>query len=215
MKHCFLIIKNEWNNFKGNDPGLFAVYGIIIAIYSILFASNMISNNNQQNIVWWIFFSVVATGSFSGSVLIVERLKGSFEILLTCGISRNTILLGKVLYMVLMSIAMGLFPFVLSRLWVTFMSAYTTPVDWTGPVLYVGASFTSASCASWLGICLANPRLVHFVNLLLLSVVVAVHYFFNLGLVSLFFFLCAPGVLFLFLGMRAFASERVIQPVSL
>ncbi|MBD3347516.1 MAG: hypothetical protein GF401_20865 [Chitinivibrionales bacterium] len=214
MKNLALIVRNEFANFKGNDPGFFAVYGIIVLIYSAVFTSNALQGGGEQSILWWIFFSVVATGSFLGSVFIVERLKGSFEILLTCGLARHSILLGKILYIVIMSLFMGLCPFALSLLWTALLDRSALTINWTGPILFVGASFMNATCASWLTLRLGNPRLVHFVNLLMLTFVVTVFYLFLLNVFVLFGVMILIGILFLFLGFRAFESEKIIQPIN-
>jgi hypothetical protein len=89
---------------------------------------------------------------------------------------------------------------------------------WRLAYLYLAACFVNASCCAWLSVRLANPRLSHFANLLVLSFVVGGHAVLSavwpLSLWTLPLALALIGALFLFLAVRDFSGERVIQPYS-
>jgi len=223
MKGIGIIIKNEWLNFIRSDRGVFLVYGILIAVWSIVLASNLHRSAFETNTLWWIFFSVIVSGTFSNTTFVSERLSGALEIVLTCGLSRAAILAGKVVFIICMSVLFGLLCYgcALAEAAMTRFvpTAGMTAGDAAALVaLYLAACYMNAACGAWLSIRLGNPRLSHFANLLVLGLIVGTH-----ALLAAFVLIPAwalpaalvcMGTLFMLFALRDFASERVVQPYA-
>jgi ABC-type transport system involved in multi-copper enzyme maturation permease subunit len=102
------IVIKEWKCFVGSDRGLFFFYGILMVSWSMFLAFR--EQPDDLSAPWWlIFFSVVVTANFSNTVFISERINGALEILISSGHSRMAILYGKIFFILIMSIVMGLF----------------------------------------------------------------------------------------------------------
>jgi ABC-type transport system involved in multi-copper enzyme maturation permease subunit len=190
----------------------------------VLIAVNVREFSTHASALWWVFLSVIVSGNFAATVFSSERMTGSLEVLLTCGISRRAILAGKIAYIVVMSLALGGLCYLLAILWTVAggiplsLIARTTPVL-NHAVLFATACYMNASCSAWLSLYLPNPRLSNFANLLVLAVVIGVHTalaeVLPLSPWALPLALALVGVLFQLGATRAFRSERVIQPLSL
>jgi ABC-type Na+ efflux pump permease subunit len=156
-------------------------------------------------------------------VFVSERLNGSMEILLTCGLSRVSILAGKILYIVVMSVIFGFLclGFSLFGSLGTGLSPIVLIKAAGGGItvlLYLFACFMNAACGAWLSMRLPNPRLSHFANLFVLGIMVGGHSALAafvdcpswlLPALLLFF-----GVIFMFMAVRDFEGEHAIQPFS-
>jgi hypothetical protein len=88
---------------------------------------------------------------------------------------------------------------------------------WQVIILYIAACFLNASCGAWLSVRINNPRLLPFVNLVVLGIIVVIHellaYKIALSLWSLSCVLTVTGVLFYVLAIKAFRGEGIIQPL--
>jgi hypothetical protein len=189
----------------------------------MVLASNMAQLSIDINTLWWVFFSVVVSSTFANTAFVSERLTGSLEIVLTCGLSRSSILLGKMAFVLLMSFGLGLACFGLGLIGASFLGDIGIILRTVRVVnlvtLYLTACLMNAACCAWLSIRLSNPRLSHFANLLVLGVIVGA----NAGLAAFFpvSIWILPGVLFCiglifyFMALRDFSSERVTQPPSI
>ncbi len=224
MKDSFVVVKNAWLGFLQSDRSSFLVYGILIAVWSIVLASNMSQLALEANTLWWVFFSVIVSGTFSTSIFTSERLTGALEIVLTCGLSRMSILAGKIVFVILISAGLGFLCYGLALIWVAIageeLALVVRATDFFDvAVLYLAACFMNASCGAWLSVRLSNPRLSSFANLLILGVIVGGHAVLSAVLsVSAWLLpavLCGGGLVFLFLAARDFSGERVIQPFTL
>jgi ABC-type transport system involved in multi-copper enzyme maturation permease subunit len=91
-----LMFKKEWLNFISGDRSVFIIYLILVAGWGVLLATAHDSGTTAAPL-WIVFFSVIVAVNFSSTVFVLERMSGSLEILLTCGISRSAILYGKML----------------------------------------------------------------------------------------------------------------------
>ncbi len=209
-----IVCRKEWKNFTGSHKGVFAVYALMALVYALVFVSNRELDRQTQTVVWWVFFSLIITGSSSNTVFVAERVNGSLEILLTCGLSRGAILAGKVLFVVLISLLIGMVPFTISTGW-ALAGTGVAGADFAGPLLFAAATFMNASSAAWLSVRLTNPRLLHFVNLIIVSAALGVGAAAGAGAGMLALGLAVTGALFFGLARRAFAGERVVQPVNL
>ena len=114
MKDIWLIVRKEWIGFAKSDRGIFLVYSILVLAWSILLSSNINLLLAGAGYLWLIFFSVIVSGNFSNTTFSAERISGSLEILLTSGIARNAILIGKIAFVIIMSIIMGFLCYVLA-----------------------------------------------------------------------------------------------------
>ena len=101
MRDILLIIKKELTGFIKSDRGIFILYGILVVAWSFLIYSNMNTLTSKTGYLWLVSFSVIVSGNFSTTTFVSERMSGSLEILLTSGVTRRCILLGKILYVIL------------------------------------------------------------------------------------------------------------------
>ncbi len=212
------ILQKEMRSFIGSDKGVFVVYAIIIVAWSFMFISGTGGVAGQ---FWLVFFSVIITANFSNSVFISERMSGSLEVLITSGLTRNAILFGKMLFIILMTVAIGFSCAVLARLWVAIIPDYSE-VRLLGPTeifLFLSATFLNTSSSAYFSVRLSSPRLLHFINLFILGAIVAFYsvisalYFLHPGWLVLALFLLAGS--FTLLAKREFSGERIIQPIIL
>jgi ABC-type Na+ efflux pump permease subunit len=220
MNLIALMFKKEWINFVRGDRSVFFIYLILIAAWGGLLASmNTVSERTLP--LWFAFFSVIIAANFSSTVFVLERMSGSLEILLTSGLSRSAILYGKMLFVVVMATAIGAACAVcalLLRPWLP-GAAETVPGSFTWPhcSLYVSATFLNAAASAYFSVLLPNPRLLHFINLLLVGFIMAayaavsfvhpVSLYFIVGLLTLL------GIIFTLLAKREFESERIVKTV--
>jgi ABC-type Na+ efflux pump permease subunit len=222
MNDSVTILKKEWHNFTGSEKGVFVVYGIIIFVWSFLPLYNDVGSFAMSGTVWWLFFSVIVSGNFANSVFVSERLSGSMEILLSSGFSRGGVLYGKILFVVLMSICIGGLCFALSFLWVVCSSQLylfmgrSLAASW---LLYCCGTLLNATAGAWMSIRLSSPRLIPFVNILIIGIVCGIYYALHIAApVSewlLIVLLLVCSVVFLLLAKKDFNGEKVIAPVDI
>jgi ABC-type Na+ efflux pump permease subunit len=218
VKDILLILKKEWRSFAGSEKGVFAVYGILVFVWSFLPLYNDLSFGGP---VWWLFFSVIVSGNFANTVFVAERLSGSMEILLTSGFSRAGVLMGKIIFVMLMSLAIGGLCFGLSFVWVALtgrLHLYATESFLIGALLYCAGTFMNAAAGAWMSIRLSSPRLIPFVNLLFVGLVFGIYYALRLTapvpVWLLVVFLAASGIVFLLLAKKDFNGEKIIAPLD-
>lgn len=223
MKNIILVLNNEWKSFVRSDKSVFIIYAILIGVWSLFLASNIGKMEIKANTFWWVFFSVIVSGNFSNAIFISERLSGAMEIILTCGLSRKEILAGKQLFVIIMSVLIGGLCYGFGVLWVLISSRDAVYLIrsipfWDNAAIYVSACFMNASCGAWLSTRLSNPRLSHFVNLLVLGIVVAAFEVFSVLLpISKWVLpgaLILIGLFFHMMAVRGFHSDRIVQPIS-
>lgn len=218
MKSLNSIISKEWNNFIGSDRGIFIVYGILVFSWSFLPLSHSIETDS----IWWLFFSVIVSGNFANTVFVSERLNGSMEILLTSGFSRDAVLFGKILFIILLSGILGMLCFCFSLIWLLLARQLHSFLRYDiafNVALYGGGTIMNAACGAWMSIRLPNPRLIPFVNIMIVGIIVAVFYTLKYANVaprwSLLYLLLSMSVVFLLLAKRDFHSEKIVQPINL
>jgi ABC-type Na+ efflux pump permease subunit len=153
----------------------------------------------------------------------MERMSGSLEILLTCGIPRSALLFGKMLFVCFMTACIGAACCACALLMGRFIAGpegmTADLMTWHYAVLYASATFLNAAASAYFSVLLPNPRLLHFINLLLTGFVMAVYTAVSLvrplPLESAAAALALLGVIFTVLARREFESERIIRPVVL
>ena len=223
MSQMMLMFRKEWLNFVRGDRSVLVVYFIMVVGWGALLAS-MNTGGATTAPLWIVFFSVVIAANFSSTVFVLERMSGSLEILLTSGLSRSAILYGKMLFVVLMTLLLGGACAVFALLLRPYIAALQrAPADlrnlWPYFALYAGATFMNAASSAYFSVWLPNPRLLHFINLLLLGFIMAgymaVSFIHPLSLYFIAGILALLGVCFTFLARREFESERIIKPVVL
>jgi ABC-type transport system involved in multi-copper enzyme maturation permease subunit len=222
MREISVIFGKEWHNFTGSEKGVFAIYGILIFVWSFLPLYNDLGSFAFSGVVWWLFFSVIVSGNFANTVFVSERMSGGMEILLTCGFSRDSVLFGKIVFVMIMSGAIGGLCFGLSFVWIA-LSGQLYPVVakavFLGAMLYCAGTFMNAAAGAWMSIRLSSPRLIPFVNILLIAIVCGVYYAVYYAvpvtvwlLVALLF---AAGIVFLALAKKDFHGEKIIAPLDI
>jgi ABC-type Na+ efflux pump permease subunit len=214
MNSTLLIFRKEWKSFLGSDPGLFVTYGFIVAIYSLVFATNSASGLGT---VWWIVYAMVINSAFANTVFVAERMTGALEVLLTSGVSRRGILAGKALFAFAMSLALGGLSLALSLVWAALMPRMGagSTMGWEGPATFAAAAFMTTMSGAWLSVRFASPRVVHLVNIFLSMAMVGSSVALTWTPGALPAVLLGLGCVFWVLAARAFDGERVIQPVQL
>ncbi len=220
MKDIIPIIQKEWGSFVGSEKGLFAIYAILILVWSFLPFNNL-GTFALSGTVWWLFFSVIISGNFSNSAFVAERMNGSMEILLTAGFSRFGVLVGKMMFVIVMSVIIGCLCFSLSLLWVSLLGreglAPGQSVGFTF-VLYVAGTFMNVCAGAWLSIRLSSPRLIPFINILIVGIVCVIFYSLYYSLFisewALIGLLGLGGFIFCFAAIKDFESEKIIAPID-
>jgi ABC-type Na+ efflux pump permease subunit len=168
-------------------------------------------------------FSVIIAATFANSVFVSECISGSLEILLTCGISRSGILYGKLAFiffttMAVGALCMGLASVVRYILFSAMVGAEVI-IGASGIAVYCGATFMTATSSAYFSVLLPNPRVLHFINLLMVIFLVCVHsvlaIFWQVPLYVLAIFLFLVGAIFLRLAKREFESERIMKLIIL
>jgi ABC-type Na+ efflux pump permease subunit len=220
MSRTMLVFTKEWLNFTRSDRSVFIVYFILVAGWGMLLASTHGADSVSAPL-WLTFFSVIIAANFSSTVFVAERMTGSLEILLTSGLSRGAILYGKVLFVIVMTLAIGIFCAVVGAVMrPLFGGSSPLPLPgqvWPGITLYAASTFFNAAASACFSVWLPNPRLLHFLNLFILAIVMAAYtalsYVFSLPLYAVAGFLLVTGAVFMVLARRAFESERIIKPV--
>ncbi|MDD5672734.1 MAG: hypothetical protein PHC61_01100 [Chitinivibrionales bacterium] len=222
MRAVVQVIRNELRIFTASDRSTFFIYAVLILTWSFLFSVNTFEKDDASVMLWWIFFSVVISGNFSTTIFVLERTSGALEVIITSGFSRRALMLGKILFVLGVSIVMAWFCIGLAFIGRTFfssmLSSYFIAPPKTYMGLYIAASFMNAAFGAYFSIRLPNPRLVSFAAVLLVGALVSVYYGISaimpLSPWILAVLFCAIGALWLVLALREFESERVTRPIT-
>jgi|LFRM01.2.fsa_nt_gb ABC-type Na+ efflux pump permease subunit len=219
MKSILQVLRKEWMCFIGSDRGVFGLYAILVLSWSFLLGSGD-DSGIRLGALWLVFFSVVVSANFSSTVFISERITGALEILITSGLSRSSILFGKMLFVIMMSLIIGGICLLLGLLWPRFLfNSSGGSVNAADFLIYAASVFLNVSNSAYLSVRISNPRLLHFANLFLLAVIVsvymAVNSVFPLSPVILILVLLVMGVFTSILARREFNGERILQQVIL
>jgi ABC-type Na+ efflux pump permease subunit len=222
MSQTILMFRKEWLNFLRGDRSVFLVYLMLVAGWGGLLAS-MHTSGPQTAPLWVVFFSVIIAANFSSTVFVIERMSGSLEILLTSGMSRSAILYGKMAFVVVMTVAIGAAcmacALLLRRLFAGASTASVEPFTVAYCALYVSATVLNAASSAYLSVWLPNPRLLHFINLLLLGFIMTayltVSFIRPVSLYAVVALLTLLAAVFAALARKEFQSERIVKPVVL
>jgi ABC-type Na+ efflux pump permease subunit len=217
MKKINAVVKKEWLSFFGSERGLLIVYAVLIVGWSFL---PLAGTSQQQGMFGWLLFAVIISSNFAGPVFVAERMSGAMEVLLTSGLSRSTVLWGKLLFVAMISSIAGACSFVLSLLWQNCagmpQSIHAANTLQNTLLFCAGVAMNTASTA-WLSVRLRSPRTVPLTGMLFTALPVAVWYVFA-DTCSLPQWLLAAAValfaaLFIALAQKEFNGERIIQPI--
>jgi ABC-type Na+ efflux pump permease subunit len=218
MKKINAILRKEWVNFKGSERGVFAIYAILVFFWSFF----PLNRELGAGPIWWLFFSVIISGNFSNTVFVSERLSGSMEILLTSGFPRNSVLFGKVAFILCMSIVIGMMCFSLSIVWLFLSGHIDSPIEGDvlyGALLYCAGAFMNVSCGAWLSVRLQSPRIIPFMTIFIMAAMVAsfyvLSYAFGAPLWMLGIAFVIAAAFFLLRAKKEFNGEKIIQPIHL
>lgn len=223
MNNVALIFQKEWMSFVGSERSVFFIYVILVVGWGMLLASWQASPSPASYLPLWLaLFSVIVAANFANTVFVTERVTGSLEILLTSGVSRNGILYGKLLFVTCMTLVIGAGCIGFSTLvkpLVNQVPGNGIYLNGSGYVIYGAASFLNAAASAWLSVVLPNPRVLHLLNLLLISVIMGIQMalsaFFPVPPAAAAVVMAVAGVLFSMLAEREYNSERIIKPVIL
>ncbi len=219
MNGMMVILSKEWRTFVGSDRGMFLLYVVLVCSWSIMLA-NPPGGAVQTGPLWLVFFSVVISANFSNTVFISERINGNLEILLTCGLSREHILFGKMVFVAGISILIGLLCIGLSAvLRMTMQPAAGTTIGISEVLLYCSAVIMNTALSAWLSVLMSNPRLLHLANLLILALIVTLYTvlaaYLPLPTALLSTVLILIGSAASGAALRLYNSENILKPVNL
>lgn len=222
MNAVLSILRKEGRNFAGSEKGVFVVFGILILSWSFLSRNNTLNSSDIFNSIWWLFFSVVVCSNFANTVFVTERINGSMEILLTSGFSRNAVLFGKILFVMVVSIVIGFASIALSLVWLAVfdrMAGAFVHQALRGASLYCCGVFLNATAGAWMSIRFSSFRIIPFVNIFIVALICTIYYALPADVRSsewrLMPALAASGILFLLFAVKDFNGEKVIAPVDL
>jgi ABC-type Na+ efflux pump permease subunit len=225
MSNFTTILKKELKCFSASDKGTFVLYALLSALWSFALLSDGSGGSSDfdpygTDRLWLVFFSVIISANFSATVFISERVNGALEILITSGIPRSSILYGKMAFVTLMTSIFGAACVALALLWSALLPIgmkFSRSLDVYDIFIYLSVTCLNAAAAAYLSVRMANPRFLHFVNLLMIGAIVAIY-----GAISMYFdahplilaaiFLVIAAI-FTFLAKREFEGERVTRPV--
>ncbi len=219
MTGFFTVVSKEFKGFAGSEKGAFAVYGILVTVWSFLLASG--DSAAASGPFLFIFFSAIIAANFSNTVFISERMSGSLEILLTSGLSRDAVLFGKMVFIIIVTIIIGVACAALAYVWNSLFAAYYSDLELGlyDLVFYCSATFLNAAGSAYFSVRLNSPRLLHFLNLFVLGVVMIIYsvvsYFWVVEMWALVVMLLIPATVLTLLARKQFAGERIIQPLIL
>ena len=117
MSGLAVMLHKEWRCFLGSDRSMFVLYGVTVLMWSVLFVGAGAEGSAHTLAVWLLPFSVIVVSTFAQTVFVAERLTGAVEILLTSGLSRGSILGGKMLFVWLVAMVIGLLCMALGTVW--------------------------------------------------------------------------------------------------
>jgi ABC-type Na+ efflux pump permease subunit len=222
MHDTLVVLRNEWRSFLCSDRGLFVVYAVMIVGWGFLMAAW------RSYILffapfWLASFSVIIAATFANSVFVADRISGSLEILLTCGISRSGILYGKLAFIFLTTTVVGALCMGLASIirYIMFagMPGAQVIVGASGIAVYCAASFMTATSSAYFSVLLPNPRVLHFINLIMVMFLVFVHsaaaLLWRVPLYVLAIALLLLGALFLRLAKKEFEGEKITKLIVL
>ncbi|MDO5576562.1 MAG: ABC transporter permease subunit [Fibrobacter sp.] len=207
------VFTKEWKAFAGSDHSTFILYIILVVSWSFLIVNSDAQVNTGP--LWLVFFSVIVAANFSNTVFISERVTGILEIFITSGISRDSILFGKMIFVFLMSSFMGILCILLGMLWQKSMPEFgVSSIGMYEIVIYLTSAVLNIGTSAFLSVKMANPRLLHFANILITAFVVVV-YMIICQFLSLPEYLLPAVLVFTgsLLARREFNSERILQPI--
>jgi hypothetical protein len=222
MRDAIIVLRNEWLSFLSSDRGLFVVYAVMIVGWGFLIAT-------WKSFLlffapfWLASFSVIIAATFANSVFVSDRISGSLEILLTCGISRSGILKGKLGFIFFMTMVVGALCMGLASAvrYILFhaMGGAEVIIGPSGIAVYCGATFLTATSSAYFSVLLPNPRVLHFINLIMVIFLVCLYsvlaIYWPIPLYVLALFLILFGVIFFFLAKKEFESERITKLIIL
>ncbi len=220
-----VIVRKEFLSLLGSDRSILLLYGFVVFLWSFLFVGAGVDRSAGGTSIWLLPFSVIVVSNFSQGVFVSERLTGAIEILLICGLSRRTIMSGKMLFVWAMAVVMGLACMGLGVLWATLAAAVEAVMPISSPlspeylVLFASAAAFNTSFVALLSIYLPNPRMSHLVNFLAVAAIMSVYFpcaprlvaaeYVLSGVLVLCAVIAAAGV------FRGAAGERIARPVNL
>ena len=140
--------------------------------------------------------------------------RNTFEIILTSGIPRHALFCGKIIFIFCISSILGLLSMGLAMIW-SRMSLSIMLIGVKDLALFFTALFLNTSSAAFLSIYMPNPRISHFINLLLVSILYGFLFFFTTSMLIIIPTLLSLSVIIFSFALRGFNSERIVRPITL
>lgn len=215
MNDIRTILLKEWKCFTGSDKGVYILYVVLIISWSFFLAGGDSANSGP---LWLVFFSVVIAANFSNTVFISERISGALEVLITSGLSRNSILFGKMFFVMAMTLVIGAMCIGLAGIWHYFIYDYGEIRFRAFDLFtYTASAFVNIAGSAFLSVRMSNPRLLQLANLFILACIITgftvLTQFYYIPEIVLPILLTFIGIGASILAKKEFNSERILQPV--
>lgn len=221
MFEVFLMSKQEFWAFIKSGRSALLLTLITTLVWGGMISSKTSTLYEPTSYLWVIFFALVASATLTNSVFVRERISNNLEVLLVSGLNRSSILWGKLLFTnsVTLFIGVGAISTAISISTLFYQKPFVgleTLVQIS--LLYFASSLLVNSSSAFLSFALSNPRVVQFVNFTLLTLIsvsftTATIYWRELPLWSLATVMITLSILFNYLALRLFKSEKIIQPL--
>ena len=220
MSQIGLIFRKEWRYFVGSDRGMFVIYFVLVAFWGLMLAQ-WLDGAPAVMPFGLAMFSVIVGANFSNSVFVSERVSGTLELLLTSGVTRGGILYGKMAFVFCMTLGIGVASIGLAVA-IKYLASADQVVSLvtssaSGCILYGAASFMNAASSAYLSIMLPNPRLLHFINILIVGSAASVPLIaagrFPHAFALTAAIMVGAGAILTALARREFGGERITKPV--
>jgi len=193
---------------------------ITALIWGAVIAGKVETIDSADSWLWVIFFALVAGAGFSTTVFVRERLSATLEILLVSGVERSSIFYGKLLFTISFTIITGILAFFTA--WICrslfFGKPFYLPSELAQTItLFAASSCTISASSAMLSLTLSNPRLVQFVNFIILTIIsttfAVISSYWNLSLYIFAGIELIFGLLFSIIAQIQFSREKIIQPL--
>lgn len=197
---------------------------LVSMFWGIFFALNIFSGlfddrPDEFLLVWFLFFSLVASSGFANVSFARERLSGAFEILFASGISRTAIFFTKLIFVQTASFLWGIlslvFAVLTARIFGIFVEFHSLIIF--ALILFFCTTFLINSISAYLTIININQRAVNMINLGVLVVLSSVIYSINsetiAGKIIILSIILIPVIPVIILSNKAIYADRAIQNI--
>jgi ABC-type transport system involved in multi-copper enzyme maturation permease subunit len=190
---------------------------LVSFLWGVFFALNIFIKDNPDEflLIWFLFFSLVASSGFANISFARERLSGAFEILFASGISRSTIFFSKLAFVQTASFLWGILSLVFAIFFAGILGIYIEihGLFLFGVLLFFCAVFLINSISAYLTIINVNQRAAAMINLGILILLSSIIYLIINWKFAIIAIILAPAIIAVLLSQKALYSDTAIQTI--